>query len=94
MLDIELARIYDGVNLPDYLPAFEIAAELGCRQVISSVWTENRAYAAEQFAALCDLARPIGLTINLEPVSWSGAHRPSRSHGVCSKKPIAKTPAS
>jgi sugar phosphate isomerase/epimerase len=68
--DIELARIFDGVDLKSYLPAFEVAAELGARHVICSVWTSDRTYAAEQFAEICDLAKPFGLTVNLEFLTW------------------------
>ncbi|MDT8861468.1 sugar phosphate isomerase/epimerase [Alkalihalobacillus sp. MEB130] len=66
LLDIELARIYDGVDPKSYLPAFEVAAELGGRHVLSSIWTEDYHYAIEKFAELCDLAKPFGLTIELE----------------------------
>ncbi|WCK53258.1 TIM barrel protein [Aneurinibacillus sp. Ricciae_BoGa-3] len=66
LLDIELARIYDGVDPKRYLPAMEAAAELGGRHVLSSIWTDDRHFAIERFAELCDLARPFGLTIELE----------------------------
>ncbi|MGO4886720.1 sugar phosphate isomerase/epimerase family protein [Anaerobacillus sp. MEB173] len=66
LLDIELARIYDGLDPKRYLPAFEVAAELGGRHVLSSIWTGDRNYAIERFAELCDLAKPFGLTIELE----------------------------
>jgi sugar phosphate isomerase/epimerase len=66
--DIELARIQDNSDVKRYLPALEVAAELGARAVLSSIWTENRDYAIEQFAKLCDLARPFKLTVDLEPV--------------------------
>jgi sugar phosphate isomerase/epimerase len=66
--DIELARIHDEVDVKRYLPALEVAAELGARAVLSSVWTPNHEYALEQFALLCDLARPLKLTVDLEPV--------------------------
>lgn len=66
LLDIELARIYDGLDPKRYLPAFEIAAELGGRHVLSSIWTNDRNFAIERFAEVCDLAKPFGLTIELE----------------------------
>jgi sugar phosphate isomerase/epimerase len=69
--DIELARIYDGVRVRSYLPAFEIAAELGARHVICSIWTPDKHYAIEQFIEVCDLAKPLGLTVNLEFVTWA-----------------------
>ena len=66
LLDIELARIYDGLDPKRYLPAMESAAELGGRHVLSSIWTDDRNFAIESFAELCDLAKPLGLTVELE----------------------------
>ncbi len=70
--DIELARIYDDMHPTRYLPAMEVAAELGARAVLSSIWTTNLDYAIEKFAEVCDLARPFGLTVDLEYVPIAG----------------------
>ncbi|MGH9573071.1 MAG: sugar phosphate isomerase/epimerase family protein [Candidatus Acidiferrales bacterium] len=70
-LDVELARIIDDVDVRTYLPDLEAAAELGIRQVVSSVWTTNRAYAIDSLGRLCDLGAKIGMTINLEFVTWA-----------------------
>ncbi len=69
--DIELARVQDGLDPKTYLPAFEVGAELGAKHVISSIWTDDRVFATECFAQLCDLARPLGLTVNLEFVTFA-----------------------
>lgn len=66
--DIELARVHDDMYPSKYLPAMEVAAELGAKAVLSSIWTPRRDYAIEKFAQLCDLARPFGLTVDLEYV--------------------------
>ncbi len=66
--DIELARITDGLYPSKYLPAMEVAAELGAKSVLSSIWTDNLDDATENFARLCDLAKPLGLTVDLEYV--------------------------
>ena len=70
--DIELARIYDDMHPTKYLPAMEVAAELGGRAVLSSIWTNNREYAIEKFGEVCDLAKPFGLTVDLEYVPIAG----------------------
>jgi sugar phosphate isomerase/epimerase len=70
--DIELARIYDNMHPTKYLPAMEVAAELGGRAVLSSIWTDNREYAIEKFGQVCDLAKPFGLTVDLEYVPIAG----------------------
>ncbi|HET7838465.1 MAG TPA: TIM barrel protein [Rectinemataceae bacterium] len=69
--DIELARICDGTDPRRYLPAFEVAAELGCGQAIASVWTAERNYALDRFREICDLARPLGIRVNLEFMAFS-----------------------
>jgi len=69
--DVELAKIADATDPRAYLPAMEIAAELGAKAVLSSIWTSDHACYVERFAELCDLARPLGLTVNLEFVTWA-----------------------
>ncbi len=69
--DIELAHIHDAVVVSSWAPALEVAAELGARHVICSIWTPERSYAIERFAELCDLAKPFGLTVDLEFVTWA-----------------------
>ena len=66
--DIELARIHNDMHPTRYLPAMEVAAELGAKAVLSSIWTPNREYATEKFAQVCDLAKPFGLSVDLEYV--------------------------
>jgi sugar phosphate isomerase/epimerase len=74
VLDIELARILDDFDLRSYLPAFEVAAELGAKHVISSAWTtqkRDRAFIVDRFSEICDLAKPFDLTVNLEFPTFS-----------------------
>lgn len=73
LLDIELARISDGLDPTKYLPAMEMAAELGGKHVLSSVWTSDRTWAADCYGQVCDLAKPFGLTVDLEFVTFAGA---------------------
>ena len=68
-LDLELARIIPDVDPKTYLPAMEAAAELGACHVISSVWTpdtDDRNFIVERYAEICELAAPLGLTVDLE----------------------------
>ncbi len=64
--DIELARIHDDMHPTRYLPAMEVAAELGARAVLSTIATDRRDYAIEKFGEVCDLAKRFGLTVDLE----------------------------
>jgi len=69
VLDLELARIIEGVDPKTYVPAMEMIAEMGAKHVISSAWTNgegDRNFIIDRFAEICDLAQPFGLTVNLE----------------------------
>lgn len=70
LLDIEMVRIYDGVDINVYAPAFEVAAELGGKHVLTTIQTDDRSFAIEKFAEVCELAMPYGLTIDLEFITW------------------------
>ncbi|MER2191184.1 MAG: TIM barrel protein [Solibacillus sp.] len=70
-LDIELAKIYDDMDLAHYEREMEVAASLGAKHVISSIWTDNKAFATEQFAQLCEMAAQYHLTVELEAVPIS-----------------------
>lgn len=72
--DIELARIVRGIKPDTYVAAMELGAELGAKHLICSAWTDvrnDRDYVVECYAEICDLARPFGLTVNLEFPSFS-----------------------
>ena len=69
VLDVELARIIEAPAPDSYLPALETAAELGARHVLSSIWMRDRDQVIERFVRLCEVAKPLGLTVNLEFVS-------------------------
>jgi sugar phosphate isomerase/epimerase len=81
--DIELARIRDGVDLQSYVPELEVAAELGARQVITSIWTPQWNYAIDRLGQLCDIGKRLGLTINLEFVSWADVSNLQQALAIC-----------
>jgi sugar phosphate isomerase/epimerase len=83
--DIELARIYDDMHASRYLPAMEVAAELGARAVLSSIWTTQTDYAIEKFGEVCDFARGFGLTVDLECVPIAGVRTLSQAVNVLRK---------
>ena len=71
VLDIELARISPNENPRDFERFLEAGAELGARHVITQLPDPDRARKIDRFAQLCELARPLGLTIDLEFPSWT-----------------------
>ena len=44
VMDIELARVRPDLDINEYDPAFEKAAELGATDVLGSIWTRDKAY--------------------------------------------------
>lgn len=69
--DVELARM-DPSHTPEmYAPLLEATAELGARHVIAQLPDPDRPRAQDRFARLCELAAPLGITINLEFPWWT-----------------------
>lgn len=74
VLDIELARITEDCDPRDFEPALELGGELGARHMIMSAWTtrrDDRNFLLDVYGETCDLARPFGMTIDLEFPSFS-----------------------
>lgn len=71
LLDIEVAVIDEGRDVRTYLPALEDAAELGARHVLCNGWGGEPGFMQAQFDALCDLAAPLGLTVECEFVTFT-----------------------
>lgn len=71
VLDIELARISPNEDPRDFLRFLEAGAELGAKHVITQLPDPDRARKIDRYAHLCELARPLGLTVDLEFPSWT-----------------------
>ena len=71
VLDIELARISPDEDPRDFQRFLEAGAELGARHVITQLPDPDRARKIDRFAQLCEMARPLGLTVDLEFPSWT-----------------------
>ena len=69
--DIELARLDPETRPEAYIPFLEAGRELGARAVIAQLHDADRDRATERFARLCDLAKPLGLTVDLEFLTWT-----------------------
>ena len=70
--DIELAKIdANTADVRKYEPHLEAAAKLGVKNVITNIWTPDKAFYTEKFAELCDLAAKYGICVNLEFVTWA-----------------------
>ncbi|BBH70240.1 hypothetical protein ACTI_69250 [Actinoplanes sp. OR16] len=71
VLDIELARIGPDEDPRDFQRFLEAGAELGARHVITQLPDPDRGRKVDRFARLCEMARPLGLTVDLEFPSWT-----------------------
>lgn len=70
--DIELAKIDENTTeIKKYEPHLEAAAKLGVKNVITNIWTPDKAFYTEKFGELCDLAAKYGISVNLEFVTWA-----------------------
>lgn len=72
LMDVELARVREDLDINEYESAFSAAVELGATDVLSSIWTKDKEYAFENFAKICDMAAKYSLRVNLEFVTFSG----------------------
>jgi len=70
VLDASGARLIPSTDLPAFAPFFEAAAELGARHVLATGDDPDQARLADRFAALCDAAQRVGLTVDIEFVPW------------------------
>ena len=89
VLDMELARIYDGMDVGRYLAAMTIGAELGVQHVLTSVWGAETGFVRDQLALLCELARPLGLTVDLEFVPFSQVRSLAEAASLLSAVPCS-----
>lgn len=70
--DIELVRFRPELNVSELEPAFEKAAEIGATDVLSSVWTRDKAIYNGKVAETAALAAKYGLKVNVEFLPWAG----------------------
>lgn len=66
ILYIEMIALAAGLRPADHRTALEIGAELGASRLAVSGNDADQAMLADQFAALCDIARPLGIAVDLE----------------------------
>lgn len=71
VLDAELIRLGPDDDPADYERFVEVAAAIGARHLIIQLPDPNRARAAEKLAAICSMAAPYGMTVDLEFIPWT-----------------------
>jgi sugar phosphate isomerase/epimerase len=73
VLDIEILRLKPDTDVNAYQAVLETGAELGARYVLVAGNDPDQARLTDRFAALCDLALPLGLKPYIEPMPWTDA---------------------
>jgi sugar phosphate isomerase/epimerase len=71
VFDIEIIRLGPDTNVAAFEPFLEAGGRLGARTVLVAGDDTDEARLTERFAALCDLGRPYGLTMDLEFMPFS-----------------------
>lgn len=69
--DVEIARLKPDTVVSGFAPFFERAARLGARHVLVAGDDPDLARLTDSFAELARLARPYGLTVDLEFMPWT-----------------------
>ncbi|WP_249976228.1 sugar phosphate isomerase/epimerase family protein [Vreelandella olivaria] len=71
--DIEILRLKPQTHVVnDFSRFMEVGAELGASDILVAGNDDNHERLIENFAALCELARPFGLYPHLEFMPWTG----------------------
>ena len=70
VLDVELLKLLPDTDIETFVPCMEAAAEIGARHLLTQADDPERNRVAENFARLCDLAAPFGLTCDIEFIPW------------------------
>lgn len=72
LMDIELVRIREDLPLEDFEKAMEKGVELGATDVLSSIWSKDKAFYMDRMGKVCEMAKGYGLNVNLEFVTFAG----------------------
>lgn len=73
VFDIEIVRIVEGFDARALLPFFEVGAQLGAQAMLVSGEDADLARCADSYARLCEVARPYGISADLEFIPWTAA---------------------
>jgi sugar phosphate isomerase/epimerase len=72
VLDFGVVRLNKTTDVRAFEPIFESAARLGASHAMVNGDEPDHGILAALLARLCEVARPFGLTMNLEATPWSG----------------------
>ncbi len=70
VLDIEILRIKPDTRAINLKPFFETGARLGATDVLCAGNDANLSRLMDNYAELCEIAHPYGLSLSIEPMPW------------------------
>lgn len=83
VVDIEILRLKPETRVvDDFIQVLEIGAELGASEVLVAGNDDDEARIIDNFATLCELARPFGLYPHLEFMPWTGVRNLSQASRI------------
>ncbi|SDK11353.1 sugar phosphate isomerase/epimerase family protein [Billgrantia gudaonensis] len=83
VLDIEILRLKPEPRVrADFTAVMEVGAELGASEVLVAGNDDDLTRTIDNFAALCELARPYGLHPHLEFMPWTGVKNLDEAHRI------------
>jgi sugar phosphate isomerase/epimerase len=83
VLDIEILRLRPDIEVRrDFRHVLEVGAELGASEVLVAGNDDDEMRTIDNFAALCELARPLGLHPHLEFMPWTGVKHLAQAHRI------------
>jgi len=71
VFDLEIIRLGERFEAGDYRAFFEVGQQLGAKAVLVGCDDPDPARLAQSYAALCEAARPYGLTADVEFMPWT-----------------------
>jgi len=71
VLDIEILRLKPDTRPINFLPVLETGARFGASQVLIAGNDPDPRRLADNFAQMCELGAPLGLTMDMEPMPWT-----------------------
>lgn len=81
--DIEILRLKPDTHIAnDFSRFMEVGAELGASDILVAGNDDNHERLIENFAALCELAKPFGLYPHLEFMPWTSVKNLNQAHHI------------
>lgn len=82
LMDVEFISLTPEIDVAALSPLLEASADLGATSILTSSEDPEPARLLANFAALCDLARPLGLRIDLEFMPWRQISNLAKAHAM------------